>query len=374
MNAIQARFASLLRHNASNEDPPPLLTPALATRLLGRLGSARLFAHSYPLLTNLTHERLTPEDLLDFAYRHGLQGLGLHLLDGAENSLSQMSPDRLRAFADKARTLGLDVHLEISSTRRRDVYQAVAIAQAIGSRNIRVYSRYEGRLSQVMALISTDLQYISELADLHGLHFDFEQHEELKSFEIAKLLRQADNPRLRALFDFGNMINAGEQPLSALRALAPYIRQVHLKGVRIVPEQKGFGHYGVLQGSADDDLPDARMLFELLMLGESEPQVVAFILEQENHYIAPAFRQSDEAPDPFIPYRDMSETGLPPGYTIDRMAADEHRWANDQIRHVRGLMTEFRILAELTLAEACQAVPNLPPAVASQSGNRGEEQ
>ena len=34
-----------------------------------------------------------------------------------------------------------------------------------------------------------------------------------------------------------------------------------------MPEQNGFGHYGVLQGSADDDLPSARMLFELLMLG-----------------------------------------------------------------------------------------------------------
>ena len=32
--------------------------------------------------------------------------------------------------------------------------------------------------------------------------------------------------------------------------------------------------------------------------------------------------------------------------------ADEHRWANNQIRHVRGLLTELRVLAELTLAEA----------------------
>jgi sugar phosphate isomerase/epimerase len=354
MNAIQARFAALLRHNASSEAPPPPLTPALASRLLERLDGIRLFAHGYPLLTNLTHGRLTPADMLDFAYRHELQGLSLHLLDGEENSLSQMGPAELQAFADKARTLGLDLHLEISSTRREDVDQVVAIAQAVGTRNIRVYSRYEGHLSRVMALIETDLRYLGELADRYDLNFDFEQHEELKSFEIAQLLRQVGNPRLNALFDFGNMINACEQPLPALQALAPHIRQVHLKGVRIVPEQNGFGHYGVLHGSLDDDLPGARMLFELLMLGEREPQVIAFILEQENHYIAPSFRQSDEAQDPFIPYREMSETALPPGYTADRMMADEQRWANNQIRHVRGLLTELRVLAELTLAEAGQ--------------------
>ena len=349
MNAIQARFATLLRHNASSEAPPPPLTPALAQRLLERLDGIRLFAHGYPLLTNLTHLRIKPEDMLDFAYRHELQGLSLHLLDGEENSLSQMDPAELQAFADKARALGLDLHLEISSTRREDVDQVVAIAQAVGTRNIRVYLRYEGHLSRVMALIETDLRYLGELADRYDLNFDFEQHEELKSAEIAHLLNRLNHPRLHALFDFGNMINACEQPMPALRTLAPHIRQVHLKGVRIVPEHNGFGHYGVLQGCDEDDLPNARMLFELLMLGESTPQVIAFILEQENHYVAPAFRQTDEAADPFIAYREMSETALPAGYSLERMLADEHRWANNQVAYVRSLLAEFRTLAELTL-------------------------
>lgn len=351
MNAIQARFHTLLSHRAGNASPPPRLTPALAARLLERLDRVRLFAHAYPLLSNLTHGRLTPADLLDFAYRHELDGLSLHLLDGEQNSLAQMSAAQLEAFAAKARRLDLPVHLEISSTRRADVDQVIAVARAIGCRNIRVYSRYEGHLSRVMALIEEDLRYLAEQAERHDLYFDFEQHEELKSGEIAVLLERLAHPRLHALFDFGNMINACEEPLAALEALAPHIRQVHLKGVRVVAEDNGFGHYGVLQGSAEDELPGARMLFELLMLGE-QPQVAAFILEQENHYIAPAFRQRDETADPFIPYREMSETPLPPGYDWERMMADEHRWANNQIRHVRGLLGELRLLAELTLAEA----------------------
>ncbi|MNL10165.1 Xylose isomerase-like TIM barrel [compost metagenome] len=200
-----------------------------------------------------------------------------------------------------------------------------------------------------MDIIETDLHYLAQQADEHDLYFDFEQHEELKSAEIAELLNRLDHPRLHALFDFGNMINACEQPLQALQTLAPHIRQTHLKGVRVVPEQNGFGHYGVLQGSDEDDLPNARMLFELLMLGESTPQVIAFILEQENHYVAPAFRQTDEAADPFIAYREMSDTPLPAGYSLERMLADEHRWANNQVAYVRGVLAEFRTLAELTL-------------------------
>ncbi|MDD2066080.1 Xylose isomerase-like TIM barrel [compost metagenome] len=351
-NKIQERFNALLSHNVVEHTAAPMLTPALAQRLLERLAQVRLFAHAYPLLTNLTHGHVTPADLLDFAYRHELQGLSLHVLDGEQNSLSQMSPGQLQAFADKAQALGLDVHVEISSTLKQDVDQVIAIAKALGVRNIRVYSRYEGTLSRVMDIIESDLHYLAQQADAHDLYFDFEQHEELKSDEIAQLLKRLDHPRLHALFDFGNMINACEQPLQALRNLAPHIRQSHLKGVRIVAEQNGFGHYGVLQGSAEDDLPSARMLYELLMLGDTAPQVIAFILEQENHYVAPAFRQQQEAADPFIAYREMSETPLPAGFTLARMLADEHRWANNQVAYVRGLLGEFRTLAELTLANA----------------------
>lgn len=350
MNAIQERFTRLLDNKTKGAAAPVLLTRELATRLIERIDQVRLFAHAYPLLTNLTHGRLTPFDLLDFAYRHELKGLSLHMLDGEHNSLSQMNAGQLRAFADKARQLELEVHLEISSTLKPDVDAVIAVANAIGTRNIRVYSRYEGTLSQVMDTIAGDLHYLGQQADLHNLNFDFEQHEELKSDEIARLLKQANHPRLHALFDFGNMINACEQPLEALANLAPHIRQVHLKGVRVVPEAQGFGHYGVLQGSAEDDLPSPRMVYELLMLGEHRPQVIAFILEQENHYIAPAFRQSNESADPFIAYREMSDTPLPAGFTLEQMLAGEQRWANNQVSYVKGLLAELRTLAELSLA------------------------
>lgn len=351
MQYIQDRFNSLLSHNTGSQAqwPAPKLTVAIAAKLLERLDSIRLFGHGYPFLTNLTYGQYRPIELLDFAWCHGLDGVCIHLLDGEERSLSRMSDDELRTVARRADELGLTIHLEISSTKKADVDRAVEIARVMGVQNIRVYSRYEGRLSQVMGLIETDLHYLAQLADRHDLYFDFEQHEELKSGEIAELLLRLNHPRLHALFDFGNMINACEQPLQALQNLAPHIRQAHMKGVRVVREEHGFGHYGVLQGSADDDLPSARMLYELLMLGEQAPQVIAFILEQENHYVAPAFRMTDEESDPYIPYRAMSETPLPPGYTVEQMMAEEERWAINQITYVRGVLQELRILAECAL-------------------------
>lgn len=159
MSAIQDRFAALMRHKAGAE-PVPVLTRALARKLVARLDGVRLFAHGYPLLTNLTQGQVRPADLLEFAWRHELQGLCLHVLDGEENSLSQMNDAQLRAFGARARDLGLDLHVEISTTEKHSVDQAVHIARSIGSKNIRAYSRYEGRLSEVMVRIEADLRHL----------------------------------------------------------------------------------------------------------------------------------------------------------------------------------------------------------------------
>lgn len=351
MHLVQSHFETLLGHKVGNEDatPIPVLTPSVAAKLLARIAGIRLFAHAYPQITKLTHGSYRPIDLLEFAYRHELCGINIHLLDGEERSLQKMSPDELGSVSQRALALGLDIHLEISSTQKSDVDRVIEVARALGVQNIRVYSRYEGRLSHILATIESDLRYLAAQADLYDLYVDFEQHEELKSDEIAALLGRIDHPRLHALLDFGNMVNAGEQPLSALRCLAPHIRQVHLKGIRIVPEANGFGQYGVLQGSAEDDLPNPRMMFELLMLGDDIPQIIAFALEQENHYSAPAFRKLNEEIDPFIPYREMSQTTLPQGCTLEHMMAQEERWAINQITYIRGLLQQLKSLASLAM-------------------------
>ncbi|MDQ4214406.1 sugar phosphate isomerase/epimerase family protein [Microbacterium sp. ASV81] len=347
MPQIQSRFEALLspRLNDAELADIPELTAQRAATLIERIDGARLFGHAYALLTNLTYGTYGPHDVLDFAYDHELAGVCIHLLDGEERSLGAMSDDELRRFGDRARALGLDVHLEISTTDDDDVAEVIRIAGLVGVRRIRVYSRFEGRLSSVLSRVEADLRRLAALADEHDLHFTFEQHEELKAAEIAALLRTVDHPRLHALFDFGNMINAAERPMDAFAALAPHLDQVHMKGVHIMPEQVGTGHRGVLMGSAEDDLPGARMLFETLMLGSEEPQVIALALEQENLYRAPAFRHANEEADPFIPYREMSTTGIPQGWHLPDLLQAERRWAVNQVTHVREILTRLRELA-----------------------------
>lgn len=195
-----------------------------------------------------------------------------------------------------------------------------------------------------MARTVADLLYMAEQADRYDLFFDFEQHEEFKSAEIVQMLKEVDHPRIRALFDFTNMINAYEQPLPALRKMAPYTRQVHLKGAKILKEGQGYGQARVVQGSVEDEMPYARMLYELLMLGETKPQVICFALEQEVNYYAPAYRRADEGGNPFITYKDPSETPFDEA-DAHMVLLNERRWVSNQVNFIRGLLAELRWLA-----------------------------
>ena len=47
----------------------------------------------------------------------------------------------------------------------------------------------------------------------------------------------------------------------------------------------------------------------------------------------------------------LNDGGPPAGprLELERMLADEHRWANNQVRYMRGLLAELRLLAEMAL-------------------------
>ncbi|UTW13170.1 sugar phosphate isomerase/epimerase family protein [Marinobacterium rhizophilum] len=322
----------------------PALTAEQARRLIERSGRIPLFAHAYAFHLNFRCNRIGVEELLHFAGDHRLQGIKIHLDDGESLSLRHCDDGRLAALQLLAQRQGLEVHLEVSSTDSAELREAVRIARLLAATSIRCYPRYAGRVSEIMAWTVRDLGLLSTL-DPHGqFRFTLEQHEDLKGDELVRIVEAVGNPNLKLLFDFANMLNAWEQPLDALRRMAPHISDVHIKDARVVSERGGWGHRACRSG--DGELPMARLLLELLLLGDDEPQVLAYGLEEEVDYYAPPLRFAAEAPDPWIPYRAFSETELAPAADLEGLLARELQDARDQLDHVRGLLRQLRAHAE----------------------------
>lgn len=310
-----------------------------ATKILQRADNIPLYLHAYAFHLNMRVEKILPENLLDIASQHQLKGIKVHVLDGESQSLSCANDERLQHFGEKARRLGLDIHIETSASDAKTIDQAVAIAIKSGASSVRFYPRYEGHLDAVLAQIRQDIHYIKENYQHSGLTFTLEQHEDLKGHELVKLVNDADFPQLSLLFDFANMINANEEPLPALAAMASNVTQVHIKDALIVREANGLGHKACISGQGD--LPFKELLFQLVCLGEDKPQVIAYGLEEEVDYYAPPFRFQHEDNNPWIPWREMSETPLP-NKELDVRLEKEFNDALNQIAYVRNILQKLK--------------------------------
>ncbi len=321
--------------------------PALE-RLTERIDAIRLFAHAYSHHLNMRLGDTTPADMLAFAEHHGLAGLNIHVDDGESRSLANMTPVQRADFGVAAATMNLAVHIEISSTTRAELEAAVAIAKEIGAPSIRCYPRYEGRLSTVIQQTIKDLRQLDEIEPAKTIQFKLEQHEDLKSGELAMIVRTVDNPRLSLLFDFGNMLNAHETPEAALEAMAPLLTEVHIKDVKPGDDRGGWSQIACKSGSGVIDF--SALLCRLLLLGKDRPQITTFALQEENGMESPAFRFPDEGADPIIPWRAPSTTEIPASVTLADRLVREKEEAAEQVRYVRAILADLRRAAASRLA------------------------
>lgn len=310
-----------------------------AEKIIQRIDHLPLYLHAYAYHLNMRVENILPLDLLDIAAEQKLFGVKIHVLDGETRSLGQSDDRSLALFGQKAAQLGLDIHIETSSSEPKLIDQAVDIALKVKASSVRFYPRYEGHLQQVIAKIDSDIQYIKNTYSDSGLTFTLEQHEDLKGAELADIVSRSGMDTLSILFDFANMINANEQPLAALSDMAPWVTQVHIKDALIIPEGKGTGHKACASGAGD--MPFKQLLTRLICLGNERPQVVAYGLEEEVDYYAPAFRFDDEGDNPWIPWRQMSETPLPKAQ-LDERLVQERNDALKQISFVRSMLDEIK--------------------------------
>ncbi|WP_315919820.1 sugar phosphate isomerase/epimerase family protein [Mesorhizobium sp. SP-1A] len=306
--------------------------------LARRADAAPLFAHAYAFHLNFRFGGMKPSELADFAHRHGLAGLKIHVGDGEGASLNAMSRDELAVFGRQAGELGLEVHVETSTTSPDGLSDAVARALAVGAASLRCYPLYEGHISQIVSWTIDDLRRLPQYDPGGRLRFTLEQHEDLKSDELVHIVDEVANPNLGLLFDFANMVNAYERPLDALARQAPHIAEVHVKDCLIRPDRGGWAHLACASGHGH--LPMHAMLVELLLLGADRPQVRAFGLEEEEGYFAPALRWPGQGEDPFIAARTESFTE-PGSSKLEERLKREAAAAAGQVRTVRAMLDDI---------------------------------
>ena len=219
--------------------------------------------------------QLTTFELFDEAVRMGLDGL--HLDDGVLENLKTSYLQEVNAAAEEH---GLYLEYNFSMDLggmgigiQHDLDDAIATAKALGADIVKVSmdlkrprpvsaSRFHPEVMAQMKSFAARLKAWAPAAEDAGIRIAVENHCDSFSEEILWLLDLVDHPAVGACIDTVNALMVMEDPIQAIKNLAPRAFTNHFRDDRIEFQRYGFKLTGAAVGEGDIDMKRAYQIIK----------------------------------------------------------------------------------------------------------------
>ncbi|HVJ43486.1 MAG TPA: TIM barrel protein [Dongiaceae bacterium] len=207
-----------------------------------------LFQQSYSYRYHYLHQAgFDVFRFLEIAAADGFTGVSINANGANYRQLSGTGDDHFRAVRQRLVKLRLRCDLETSDTAPAHMETLLRVGCDLGIEQLRTYMRHSGSVAETIARTIDDLKVVARLAEQARIRVLLENHEDFTGPELATILAAVDSPWIAALYDYGNSMMVGEQPLTALAAILPFVRSAHLKDhVCIAPSHAPDGRLWVL--------------------------------------------------------------------------------------------------------------------------------
>jgi len=189
-----------------------------------------LALHSFCLLHHFRHQPgFDALAFIDMAEALGFTGINLSLNDTKFRHLGGRDEARMDAVRERLKGSGLSLEIDTSGTEPAHLAHLLRVAQRMGAKSVRLYTRHRGSVRDMMKLTTVDLLSVSPLAESLGIVLVLENHEDFTGPELAAIVEAVDSPAIKILYDYGNAQMVLEDPVKALEATLPHIHSVHVK-------------------------------------------------------------------------------------------------------------------------------------------------
>ena len=237
--------------------------------------------------------------LMDEAVKLGLDGLHLTAVD-----LGTLDPEHLKAVhkAAKDRNLYLEYNFSLDASGydprlTQTIETGISISEQIGSDIAKISldlhrarpvcgSLFHPQILIQLENIAKKVEAAAPIAAKAGIKICLENHTEAFSEEVMWLHHRVNHPFVGVCVDTNNSLMVGENPLAAIRNLAPISFTNHFSDHRIEFEQYGCRITGVACGTGDVPVVEAYQLIR------ANPNMKRLNLEVE---FDPAGRSLEEA-------------------------------------------------------------------------------
>lgn len=166
---------------------------------------------------------------LDKAAADGFTGVSININGPDYRQLSGTSVPHQRGVGARLRELRLRCDLETSGTDLPHLESILEVCANLGVEQLRTYMRHAGSVADTIERTVADLRMVGPVFERAGVRLMLENHEDFTGAEMATILSAVDHPWVGCLYDYGNAMMVGEEPLTALAAMLPYVRSAHLK-------------------------------------------------------------------------------------------------------------------------------------------------
>lgn len=166
---------------------------------------------------------------LERAAADGFTGVSINVNGENYRQLSGTSAAHQRAVGARLKELRLRCDLETSGTDRAHLETILDVCGKLGAEQLRTYMRHAGSVDETVERTIADLRIAAPIFERAGVRLMLENHEDFTGAEMAAILSAVDHPSVGVLYDYGNAMMVGEEPMTALAAMLPYVRSAHLK-------------------------------------------------------------------------------------------------------------------------------------------------
>ena len=226
--------------------------------------------------------------LMEEAGKLGLEGLHLTAVDLGSTTAGHLQD--VRRFADEMGLfLEYNFSLEASGYDGRLTHtleEGIAIAEKLGADIAKISmdikrphpvcgSAFHPLVIPQLEEIARKAAAAAPVAERAGVRLCFENHTEAFSDEVLWLIHRINHPYVGACVDTNNSLMVGEDPLTAIRKLAPVSFTNHFSDHRIIFDQYGCRITGVATGTGDVPMREA---FQII---ESNPRMRRLNIEVE---------------------------------------------------------------------------------------------
>lgn len=191
----------------------------------------------------------------------GLTGVEINVEGDDLCHLGSDDPAFLRDVRAMIDDLGLYVELDTCNTNPKNLTRVIKICGALGADRMRVYSSVGGDLQAELKQAIVDFQKVVPVCAEHNVKIAYENHEFESSHDVLQVVKQVNSQWVGTHIDTGNSMMVWEDPIQAIKNMAPYAVSTHFKDHLVIMVNGQPMIVGVTLGKGSIDLKECFRIF-----------------------------------------------------------------------------------------------------------------